>query len=76
MEFMLAGANAVSVGTSVFNDPSAPARIHRELAGLVADRNFSRLSDIVGYAHREADQPVLQEATSLDDWDFITEERR
>lgn len=76
MEFMLAGANAVSVGTSVFNDPSAPARIHRELAGLLADRGFSRLSDIVGYAHREADQPVLDEPTGLDDWDFITEERR
>lgn len=76
MEFMLAGANAVSVGTTVFNDPSAPARIHRELAMLVADRGFTRLSDIVSRAHREPDpEPEPEQPGSLDDWDFITEER-
>lgn len=75
MEFMLAGANAVSVGTSVFNDPSATARIHRELAVLVAERGFTRLSDIVGRAHREPEPPPVNESSSLDDWDFITEER-
>ncbi len=75
MEFLLAGANAVSVGTSVFNDPSAPARIHQELADLAAAGGFSRLSDIVSRAHREPDPIVLEEPTELDDWDFITEER-
>jgi len=59
----------------VFNDPSAPARIHRELADLVAGGGFTRLADIVGRAHREPEPIVLDEPTELDDWDFITEER-
>ena len=32
LQFVLAGASAVSVGTAVFNDPSAVARVSRELA--------------------------------------------
>lgn len=52
-ELILAGANAVSVGTAIFNDPSAPLRIQRELAVVLADRGFERVSDAVSYAHRE-----------------------
>jgi len=52
LEFLLAGASAVSVGTVVFHDPSAPARVLRELAHALAERGVSRLSDIVGLAHR------------------------
>lgn len=75
MEFLLAGANAVSVGTTVFNDPSAPARIHRELAQLIDQRGLSSVSDIIGRAHREPEPPVLNDPTSLENWDFIAEER-
>ena len=53
LQFLLAGANAVSVGTAVFNDPSAPWRIHNELAVALADRGFRSVADAVGYAHRE-----------------------
>lgn len=53
LQFLLAGANAVSVGTAVFNDPSAPWRIHNELAAALADRGFRSVADAVGYAHRE-----------------------
>jgi len=52
LEFILAGASAVSVGTVTFHDPSAPARVARELAQALADRGFERLSDAIGYAHR------------------------
>jgi dihydroorotate dehydrogenase (NAD+) catalytic subunit len=52
LQFVLAGASAVSVGTAVFNDPSAPARIPAELATALADRGFASLRDAVGYAHR------------------------
>ena len=55
-EFILAGADAVSVGTVTFHDPSAPARVHAELAALAAERGFSRLRDAVSYAHRQ-DEP-------------------
>lgn len=53
LQFILAGANAVSVGTATFNDPSAPWRIHNELAAALADRGFRSLADAVGHAHRE-----------------------
>ena len=71
LEFVLAGATAVSVGTAVFNDPSAPARIHHELADLLADRGITRLSDAIGLAHR-VDERVESDG-GLDDWDFISE---
>jgi dihydroorotate dehydrogenase (NAD+) catalytic subunit len=52
LQFVLAGASAVSVGTAVFNDPSACARVHAELAEALAARGFASLADAVGHAHR------------------------
>ena len=49
---MLAGASAVSVGTAVFNDPSACDRVARELRDALAARGFSSLREAVGHAHR------------------------
>ena len=66
-ELVLAGASAVSVGTAVFHDPTAPLRILDELRELLAQRGFDRLQDAVGHAHRarhEADplaSPAAQE---------------
>ena len=71
LEFVLAGATAVSVGTAVFNDPSAPARIHHELADLLADRGIARLTDVIGFAHRVDERAEVDD--SLEDWDFISE---
>ncbi|MEX1210498.1 MAG: dihydroorotate dehydrogenase [Candidatus Nanopelagicales bacterium] len=61
-EFILAGASAVSVGTTVFHDPSSPIRIQQELASLVALRGFTRLRDAVSYAHRDPDQARVEDA--------------
>ena len=66
LEFILAGANAVSVGTVTFHDPSAPLRVQRELAVALADRGFERLVDAVGHAHRGPDV-VEPEEESVDD---------
>jgi dihydroorotate dehydrogenase (NAD+) catalytic subunit len=52
LEFILAGASAVSVGTTVFGDPSAPIRVLYELAHALADRGFDRIEDAIGLAHR------------------------
>ena len=52
LEFLAAGASAVSVGTAIFNDPSAPIRIQRELASELQVRGFEQLRDVVGIAHR------------------------
>ncbi|MCW2622476.1 MAG: dihydroorotate oxidase catalytic subunit [Frankiales bacterium] len=52
LEFVLAGASAVSVGTTVFGDPTAPVRILAELRHALAARGFERFSDAVGFAHK------------------------
>lgn len=65
LEMILAGANAVSVGTAIFNDPSAPMRIHQELEKELATRGFARLIDAVGYAHRAIVEE--DEAQSVED---------
>ena len=62
LQFILAGANAVSVGTMTFHDPSSPIRVQRELAQVLADRGFTRLSDAVSYAHRDRDADVAPQA--------------
>jgi dihydroorotate dehydrogenase (NAD+) catalytic subunit len=69
LQFILAGANAVSVGTVTFHDPSAPIRIQQELHDALADRGFSRLVDAVSYAHRGPD-PVREK---IDVFDLIEE---
>jgi dihydroorotate dehydrogenase (NAD+) catalytic subunit len=61
LEFVLAGASAVSVGTAVFGDPTAPVRILAELREALQSRGFERFSDAVGYAHRPPDEYVPEE---------------
>jgi dihydroorotate dehydrogenase (NAD+) catalytic subunit len=52
LQFLAAGASAVSVGTAVFGDPSAPARVLRELTKALGDRGYKSVSEVVGLAHR------------------------
>jgi len=54
LQFILAGASAVSVGTAVFGDPLAPVRVLAELDAELDARGFSSLADAVGLAHRDA----------------------
>jgi dihydroorotate dehydrogenase (NAD+) catalytic subunit len=61
LELILAGACAVSVGTATFADPSAPMRVLVELRQALAERGVRRVADIVGAAHRTADEPGLGE---------------
>jgi dihydroorotate dehydrogenase (NAD+) catalytic subunit len=60
LEFILAGASAVQVGTVIFNDPSAPTRVSRELRAALVERGIDRLRDAIGLAHR-APQLVVPE---------------
>lgn len=53
LQFVLAGASAVSVGTAVFGDPHAPVRVLAELESALAERGFDSLADAIGYARRE-----------------------
>jgi dihydroorotate dehydrogenase (NAD+) catalytic subunit len=56
LELVLAGASAVSVGTAIFHDPSAPVRVLGELADALAARGFTSLRDAVGHAHPQKGQ--------------------
>jgi dihydroorotate dehydrogenase (NAD+) catalytic subunit len=51
LEFVLAGASAVSVGTAVFGDPTAPVRVLAELDRALDERGFAALTAAVGFAH-------------------------
>jgi dihydroorotate dehydrogenase (NAD+) catalytic subunit len=51
LELILAGAAMVSVGTTIFHDPSACMRILRELEEELSARGIERLTDVVGLAH-------------------------
>ncbi len=51
IEFFLAGASAVSIGTGNFTDPRIPMRIVDELAEFLRRRNVRSLKQIVGKAN-------------------------
>ncbi len=61
LQFILAGASAVSVGTVTFHDPSAPMRVQDELEVALALRGFTTLHEAIGYAHRGPDVPEIAE---------------
>ena len=48
LEFLMAGASAVQVGTASFFDPNAPTRIVEEIKTYLEDNNIKRVSEIVG----------------------------
>jgi dihydroorotate dehydrogenase (NAD+) catalytic subunit len=47
----------VSVGTTIFHDPSACMRILRELDEELALRGIERLADVIGRAHEPRGTP-------------------
>lgn len=51
-ELLLAGAQAVQVGTATFADPRAPWRVLAELRDWAVWRGVERLAEISGAAHR------------------------
>lgn len=58
LQFILAGASAVQVGTVIFHDPGAPARVSRELREALAARGMDRLEQAIGLGHRPPDMMV------------------
>lgn len=48
VEFILAGASAVAVGTALFGDPSTPNRIVDGLTGYLRKLKVARLADLIG----------------------------
>jgi dihydroorotate dehydrogenase (NAD+) catalytic subunit len=50
LEFMMAGASAVQVGTATFADPTAPLSVIEGLAAYVRAQGLTSIRDIVGAA--------------------------
>jgi dihydroorotate dehydrogenase (NAD+) catalytic subunit len=53
-ELLVAGANAVQIGTATFEDPRATARILDELARWCDAHRVKRVTDLIGTAHGTA----------------------
>jgi dihydroorotate dehydrogenase (NAD+) catalytic subunit len=48
VEFLLAGATAVGVGTSLFYDPFSCRRINAGIAAYVQEQGFSHVGELTG----------------------------
>src|SRR6476659_9323505 len=57
IEFILAGASAVAVGTALFVDPATPNRIVAGLAEYLQKTKVERVADLVGALELPGDEP-------------------
>ncbi len=57
VEFLLAGASAVAIGTALFVDPATPNKICQGLRDYMQRMNIERISDLVGALELPGDQP-------------------
>ena len=62
VEFILAGAAAISIGTALFVDPATPNHICRGLAEYLDKAGVPRLADLVGALELPGDLPPPQTA--------------
>ena len=53
IEFILAGATAVQIGTASFIDPQASVKILEGIESYMIEKKFSDLSEIVGYINKK-----------------------
>jgi dihydroorotate dehydrogenase (NAD+) catalytic subunit len=50
LEFLMAGASAVQVGTATFADPTAPLKVIEGLAAYVKEKRLASIRDVIGVA--------------------------
>ena len=65
LELIAAGASAVALGTILFSDPDAPARIRAELAAEVAARDLGHPLDARGQAHSSLQMSVSRSGNEM-----------
>ena len=51
LEFIMAGASAVAIGTGLFRDPLAPLTILSDLEGYLVNENIKNIQELIGIAH-------------------------
>lgn len=57
LEFILAGASAVAIGTALFVDPATPNKICDGLSNYMSKSKIDRLSDLIGALELPGDEP-------------------
>ena len=57
VEFILAGASGVAVGTALFVDPATPNKICEGLVDYMQKMKVQKLADLVGALELPGDQP-------------------
>ena len=53
IEFLLAGATAIQVGTASFIDPMAPVKIVEGIESYLSENGISDIGEIIGYINRK-----------------------
>lgn len=48
VEYMISGATAVEIGTTLFTKPDAPAEILKGIGQYLADQNVEKISELIG----------------------------
>ncbi len=66
LEFFLAGATAIQIGTGIFVDPGLPLRMIDQLQAWLADEGFASVHQIMGIANEGF---KLGEAGVLTEWE-------
>ena len=59
VEFILAGATAVGIGTALFIDPATPNKIAGDLSEYLQRMKISKLSDLIGALELPGDEPRI-----------------
>jgi dihydroorotate dehydrogenase (NAD+) catalytic subunit len=57
IEFILAGASAVGIGTALFIDPATPIKICQGIDQYLQKQGIERLSDLIGALQLPGDEP-------------------
>jgi dihydroorotate dehydrogenase (NAD+) catalytic subunit len=65
LAFIAAGASSFALGTALFADPGAPARVRRELGEAAASLGFADPSQAKGVAHEPDRRSVPPELTTI-----------
>jgi dihydroorotate dehydrogenase (NAD+) catalytic subunit len=59
IEFFLAGASAVQIGTVTFIEPDAPVKILEGIEKYLTDKGFSDINEIIGYLNRKGKESIF-----------------
>jgi dihydroorotate dehydrogenase (NAD+) catalytic subunit len=52
IEFLLAGASAIQVGTASFIDPRASVKILEGIENYLVNKGFNDIKDIIGFINK------------------------